>query len=76
MAACRFFQVRIDSAPIFQEYIHELPNVPKTVAMWALSLLQVVLICHYSAPTLESRKRRNRLHFLKINPSMYSFPFL
>ena len=60
---------------LFQEYIHELPNVLKTVAMWALSLLQVVLICHYSAPTLESRKWRNRLQFLKINPSMYRFPF-
>ena len=43
--------------------------------MWALSLLQVVLLCYYSAPTLESRKWRNRLHFLKINPSMYSYLF-
>ena len=58
-----------------QEYIHELQNVPKTVAMWALSLLQVVLLCHYSAPTLESRKWRNRLQFLIFNPSRYSFPF-
>ena len=43
--------------------------------MWALSLLQVVLLCHESAPTLDSRKWRNRLQFLKIKPSMYSYPF-
>jgi hypothetical protein len=43
--------------------------------MWALSLIHVLLLSRFSAPTIESRKWRNRLNFLNVNPETYTYPF-
>ena len=43
--------------------------------MWSLSILHVLLLTRYSAPTLTTRQWRNRLKLLGISPHMYTFPF-
>ena len=43
--------------------------------MWSLSILHVLLLTRYSAPTLTTRQWRNRLKHLGISPHMYTFPF-
>jgi hypothetical protein len=43
--------------------------------MWALSLIHVLLLSRFSAPTIESRKWRNRLNFLNVSPETYTYPF-
>ena len=43
--------------------------------MWALSLIHVLVLSKFSAPTLESRKWRNRLNLLGVCPEMYTYPF-
>ena len=41
--------------------------------MWSLSILHVLLLTRYSAPTLTTRQWRNRLKLLGISPHMYTF---
>ena len=60
---------------VFQFYIHHQLAVKKSLAMWARSLLQVLMLAKYSAPTIESRKWRSRLKLLHVSPETYSFPF-
>ena len=42
--------------------------------MWSLSILHVLLLTRYSAPTLTTRQWRNRFKLLGISPHMYTFP--
>ena len=42
-------------------FVHSVPFMSKGPAMWSLSILHVLLLTRYSAPTLTTRQWRNRL---------------
>ena len=59
----KLFEVLANLQEALTFCIHRIPHIPKALAMWALSLIHVLLLSRFSAPTLESRKWRNRLFF-------------
>ena len=59
----------------FDLWILRIPHIPKALAMWALCLTHVLLLSRFSAPTIESRKWRDRLNCLNLSPEAYTYPF-
>ena len=56
-------------------FVHYVPFISKGPAMWSLSILHVLLLARYSAPTLTTRQWRNRLKKSGVSPHMYTYPF-
>ena len=71
----KLFEVLANLQEALTFCIHRIPHIPKALAMWALSLIHVLLLSRFSAPTIESRKWRNRLNFLNVSPETYTYPF-
>ena len=67
----KLFEVLANLQEALTFCIPRIPHIPKALAMWALSLIHVLLLSRFSAPTLESRKWRNRLFFLNVNPETH-----
>ena len=62
-------------ARLWSILIHFDPFCALWPAMWSLSTLHVLLLAHYSAPTLTTRQWRNRFKNSGISPHMYTYPF-
>jgi hypothetical protein len=56
-------------------FVHYVPFISGGPAMWSLSILHVLLLTRYSAPTLTTRQCRNRWKNSSISPHMYTYPF-
>ena len=69
----KLFEVLANLQEALTFCIPRIPHIPKALAMWALSLIHVLLLSRFSAPTIESRKWRNRLNFLNVNPGTCPF---